>query len=76
MVYTALLGLLIYRQFDWRRIYPLLVETVALTGAVMLIVGTATAMAWALTQSGFSNGWSREWRTCRVVAPDSWRSPS
>ncbi|HEY4044311.1 MAG TPA: TRAP transporter large permease subunit [Rhodopila sp.] len=55
VVYTALLGLLVYRQFDWRRIYPLLVETVALTGAVMLIVGTATAMAWALTQSGFSN---------------------
>jgi tripartite ATP-independent transporter DctM subunit len=54
VVYTAFLGLVIYRQFDWRRIYPLLVETVALTGAVMLIVGTATAMAWALTQSGFS----------------------
>jgi tripartite ATP-independent transporter DctM subunit len=54
VVYTAFLGLLVYRQFDWRRIYPLLVETVALTGAVMLIVGTATAMAWALTQSGFS----------------------
>jgi tripartite ATP-independent transporter DctM subunit len=55
VVYTAVLGLFVYRQFDWRRIYPLLVETVALTGAVMLIVGTATAMAWALTQSGFSN---------------------
>src|SRR5256885_7290958 len=27
---------------------------VSLTGAVMLIIGTATAMAWALTQSGFS----------------------
>src|SRR5271165_1415870 len=54
VVYTGFLGLVIYRQFDWRRIYPLLVETVALTGAVMLIVGTATAMAWALTQSGFS----------------------
>ena len=54
VVYTAILGLCVYRQFDWRRIYPLLVETVALTGAVMLIVGTATAMAWALTQSGFS----------------------
>ncbi len=62
VVYTALLGLVVYRQFDWRRIYPLLVETVALTGAVMLIVGTATAMAWALTQSGFSNGW------CRIMA--------
>ena len=48
------LGLLVYRQFDWRRIYPILVDTVSLTGAVMLIIGTATAMAWALTQSGFS----------------------
>jgi tripartite ATP-independent transporter DctM subunit len=54
VVYTALLGLLIYRQFDWRRLYPILVDTVSLTGAVMMIIGTATAMAWALTQSGFS----------------------
>ncbi len=54
VVYTAALGLLVYRQFDWRRIYPILVETVSLTGAVMMIIGTATGMAWALTQSGFS----------------------
>jgi tripartite ATP-independent transporter DctM subunit len=54
VVYTAVLGLLVYREFDWRRIYPLLIETLSLTGAVMLIIGTATAMAWALTQSGFS----------------------
>jgi tripartite ATP-independent transporter DctM subunit len=54
VVYTALLGMFVYRQFDWRRIYPILVDTVSLTGAVMLIIGTATAMAWALTQSGFS----------------------
>ncbi|MBV9016340.1 MAG: TRAP transporter large permease subunit [Alphaproteobacteria bacterium] len=54
VVYTAVLGLFIYREFDWRRIYPILVETVSLTGAVMMIIATATAMAWALTQSGFS----------------------
>ncbi|MFZ2007302.1 MAG: TRAP transporter large permease subunit [Stellaceae bacterium] len=54
VVYTALLGLIVYRQFDWKRIYPILVETVSLTGAVMMIIGTATGMAWALTQSGFS----------------------
>ncbi len=54
VVYTALLGVLVYREFDLRRIYPILVETLSLTGAVMLIIGTATAMAWALTQSGFS----------------------
>ena len=45
---------LIYRQFDWRRLYPMLVETAALSGAILLIIGTATGMAWALTQSGFS----------------------
>jgi tripartite ATP-independent transporter DctM subunit len=54
VVYTALLGIVVYRKFDWRRIYPILVETVSLTGAVMMIIGTATGMAWALTQSGFS----------------------
>jgi tripartite ATP-independent transporter DctM subunit len=54
VVYTAMLGVVVYRQFDWRRIYPILVETVSLTGAVMMIIGTATGMAWALTQSGFS----------------------
>jgi tripartite ATP-independent transporter DctM subunit len=54
VVYTAALGLFVYRQFDWRRLYPILVDTVSLTGAVMMIIGTATAMAWALTQSGFS----------------------
>src|SRR3954468_3210938 len=54
IVYSVLTGLLIYRQFPWRRIYPMLVETAALSGAVLLIIGAATGMAWALTQSGFS----------------------
>ena len=54
VVYTALAGLLFYRRFDWRRLYPMLVETASLSGAILFIIGTATAMAWALTQSGFS----------------------
>src|SRR5207247_6163966 len=54
IVYTAIAGLIIYRQFEWRRLYPMLVETASLSGAILLIIGTATAMAWALTQSGFS----------------------
>ncbi len=54
IAYTILVGLLVYRQFDWRRIYPMLVDTASLSGAILLIVGGATAMAWALTQSGFS----------------------
>ena len=54
IVYAVLAGLFIYRQFDWRRVFPMLVDTAALSGAILLIIGTATAMAWGLTQSGFS----------------------
>ncbi len=54
IAYTVAAGLFIYRQFDWRRVWPMLVDTAALSGAILFIVGTATAMAWALTQSGFS----------------------
>ena len=54
IVYSILAGLLIYRKFDWRRLYPMLTETASLSGAILLIIGAATGMAWALTQSGFS----------------------
>jgi tripartite ATP-independent transporter DctM subunit len=54
-VYTLIVGPLMYRGFEWRRIYPLMVDTVALSGAILLIIGMATTMGWALTFSGFSN---------------------
>jgi len=54
IAYSVVAGLVVYRRFDWRRLLPMLVETAALSGAILLIIGTATAMAWALTQSGFS----------------------
>ena len=54
IVYTLLVGVFVYREFDWRKAYPTLLETVALSGAILLIIATATAMGWALTQSGFA----------------------
>jgi len=54
IVYSVLDGLFVYRQFPWRRVMPVLVEAAALSGAIIFIVGCATAMAWGLTQSGFS----------------------
>ena len=54
IVYSLIVGLLVYRQFDWARLGPMLVQTASLSGAILLIVGAATAMAWAITQSGFS----------------------
>jgi tripartite ATP-independent transporter DctM subunit len=54
IAYAAIVGLLIYRRFDWAALQPMLVSTACLSGAILLIIGTATAMAWGLTQSGFS----------------------
>ena len=54
IAYSVLAGLFVYRQFDWKRVGPMLVDTASLSGAILLIIGTATAMAWGLTQSGFS----------------------
>ncbi|WP_448204946.1 TRAP transporter large permease [Azospirillum sp. sgz302134] len=59
IAYATVMGLLVYRQFDWRRLKPMLIETASLTGAIIFIVGCATAMAWGLTQSGFSRDLAR-----------------
>ncbi|MDE2300346.1 MAG: TRAP transporter large permease, partial [Burkholderiales bacterium] len=62
IAYGVIAGLLIYRQFDWKRIYPMLVDTASLSGSILLIIGAATAMAWGLTQSGFSQTLSQAMR--------------
>jgi tripartite ATP-independent transporter DctM subunit len=54
IVYASIAGLVVYRRFDWAALRPMLVSTACLSGAILLIIGTATAMAWGLTQSGFS----------------------
>lgn len=55
IVYAIMVGLLVYRQFPLKRLYPMLVDAATLSGAILFIIGAATGMAWALTQSGFSN---------------------
>lgn len=54
IVYAMVVGTVFYREFDWRRLYPILVDAASLSGAILFVVGAATAMGWALTQSGFS----------------------
>lgn len=51
---SVLLGLLVYRTFSWRDVYPGLVATVSLSGAILFIIAAATAMSWILAQSGLS----------------------
>jgi tripartite ATP-independent transporter DctM subunit len=54
IIYTLLIGVIVYREFKWRTLMPTLIDTVSLAGAILLIIATATAMGWALTQSGFA----------------------
>jgi len=55
LLYGAVASLAFGEPVEWRRVRPALADTACLSGAVLLIIGTATAMAWALTQSGFSH---------------------
>lgn len=57
VAYVLITGLLMHlfmRHIDFSKVYPMMLEAGALSGAILLIIGMASAMAWALTQSGFS----------------------
>jgi tripartite ATP-independent transporter DctM subunit len=54
VLYAMLIGMVLYGGLSAKRIYGMLVETAALSGAILIILGTASAMAWALTQTGFA----------------------
>jgi len=55
IAYAIVIGILVYRSFNWREFYPALVGTAALSGTILFIIGAATCMSWALTQSNFSH---------------------
>ncbi|WP_027555899.1 TRAP transporter large permease subunit [Bradyrhizobium sp. Cp5.3] len=55
IAYAIIIGILVYRSFNWRELYPALVGTAALAGTILFIIGAATCMSWALTQSNFSH---------------------
>ena len=54
IAYTIIVCFIVTRGFPWSRLIPMLIDTASLCGAILFIIGAATAMAWALTQSGFS----------------------
>ena len=49
-LYAALIGFLVYRELDWRKLPQIVLETVLLTSVVMLIIAAANGfgfyMAW------------------------------
>jgi len=52
VVYAMVVGHLMYGGLSPRKVYNMLVDTAALSGTVLLVLGAASAMAWAITQSG------------------------
>jgi len=52
VLYAMLIGHFLYGGVTARQVYEMLVETASLSGAILLILGTASGMAWAVTQSG------------------------
>ena len=54
VLYAMIIGMVLYGGIRPGKIYGMLVETAALSGAILIILGTASAMAWTLTQTGFA----------------------
>jgi tripartite ATP-independent transporter DctM subunit len=57
VVYALIIGKLLYSRGEEgltaRKVYEMLVEAAGLSGAILIILGTASGMAWAIAQSGF-----------------------
>jgi tripartite ATP-independent transporter DctM subunit len=52
VLYAFIAGHFLYGGVSIKKIYEMLVETASLSGAILLVLGTASGMAWAVTQSG------------------------
>lgn len=52
VLYALVIGQALYGGIGLRKCYGMLVETAAMSGAILLILGAASAMAWSITQSG------------------------
>ena len=74
IVYSAAAGLVVYRRFDWAALRPMLVSTACLSGAILLIIGTATAMAWG-PQHLSSAREMQSWGQTFIVTPTTSKSP-
>jgi tripartite ATP-independent transporter DctM subunit len=68
VLYALIIGIVLYGGISLRTFYGMLVETAALSGAILMILGTALAMAWALTQTGFA----QQLATFMAAMPGGW----
>ena len=54
VLYAMVIGAVLYGGISLKTLYRMLVETAALSGSILIILGTASDMAWSLTQTGFA----------------------
>ena len=68
VMYAMVTGIFLYGGFSLRKLYEMLVETAALTGAILIILGTALSMAWVIAQSGVA----QQLATFMTTLPGGW----
>ena len=68
VMYAMVAGIFLYGGFSLRKLYEMLVETAALTGAILIILGTALNMAWVIAQSGVA----QQLATYMTTLPGGW----
>jgi tripartite ATP-independent transporter DctM subunit len=68
VIYALFVGMVLYGGISWSTFYKMLVETASLTGAILIILGTALAMAWAITQAGIA----QQLATLMTGLPGGW----
>ena len=56
VLYALVVGHLLYGGIRLQKLYAMFVDTAAMTGAILIVLGTASGMAWAITQSGIIQG--------------------
>ncbi len=68
VLYAMLAGVFMYGGFSLKKLYEMLVETAALTGAILIILGCALSMAWVIAQSGVA----QQLATFMTTLPGGW----
>ena len=68
VMYAMVAGIFLYGGFSLHKLYEMLVETAALTGAILIILGTALSMAWVIAQSGVA----QQLATFMTTLPGGW----
>lgn len=51
VVYSLFLGLVVYRTLTWKRLFKVSMETIETTAIIMMIVASASLLAWIMTSN-------------------------